>query len=149
MSANYTAKRLATLESETHGELALGSKAIKGGWTVSSLPSGEAIATLGLDYNVNGETYVWNAETSLLSLKENLPSGLFSEVSSCHCEAIDTSLIGEHNTIMTAMKEFPNVAETGTWTLYPLEYRMNISGYSLPTKIHVLWTVRGIKAPQQ
>lgn len=144
MSANYTTKKLSILESETHDELALGKKEIKNGWNVSTLPSGEAIITLGLDYILNDKLN-WNATTCLLNLSENLPTNLFSEISSCECHATDISSTNYQNTIICNLKQFASVGYTGIWTLYPLETQMKVNGYSLPTKIHVEWKVRGIK----
>lgn len=144
MSANYTAKRLAQLESETHGPLALGTKEYKSGWQAISLPSGEAILTLALDYEMN-EQQTWNSKTYLVNLSEMLPTDFFSEVNSSECHATDVSITSNPNTIVSHLKQFASVDYTGVWTLFPLETKMEIDGYSLPSKIHIEWKVRGIK----
>ena len=144
--SDFTADRLKTLESETHGSLALGSQTTVNGWTVTTLPSGECIAELELDMNA-GIEFTWDETNNFVYLGETLPADTFASVSDCSLKATDISAgITNNNSMLCVARDFPSNISTGEWFVTPIELIRNISGYALPTKIHVLWTVRGIKA---
>ena len=144
--SDYTADRLELLESETHGALALDSQTTMNGWTVTTLPSGECIAELQLDMN-SGTEFTWDYTNAYVYLGETLPSGLFATVTDCTLKVTDISdAVTNNNSIMAVARDFPSVTSTGEWFVCPYEYSKQISGFTLPTKIHTLWTVRGIKA---
>lgn len=117
------------------------------GWTVTTLPSGECIAELELDMNA-GTEFTWDYSNSYAYLGETLPSGVFASVTDCNLKVTDISDgVTNNNSIMAIARDFPSNVSTGEWFVCPYEYTRQISGYTLPTKIHTLWTVRGIKAP--
>lgn len=141
---DYTADRLEQLENETHGSLALGTQTTINGWTVTKLPSGECTAELGLDMNA-GTEFSWDYSNSYTYLGETLPQNVFATVSDCNLKVTDISDgVTNNNSIMAIARDFPSTTSTGEWFICPYEYSKQISGYSLPTKIHALWTVRGI-----
>lgn len=141
---NYTADRLEQLENETHGELALGTTTTINGWSVTLLPSNEVVAELALDYNA-GTEFTWDATSSFMRISELLPTNIFSTVSNCECKATDISSgVQNPNTIIATARALPSTVSTNEWNFYPLEYVRSIEGYVLPTKLHIVWTVRGI-----
>ena len=141
---NYTANRLEQLENETHGELALGTTTTVNGWNVTLLPSSEVVAELTLDYN-NGIEFNWDEKNSFVRISEMLPEKIFKTVTNCECKATDISSgITNANTIIATARALPSEVATGEWNFYPLEYVRSIEGYTLPTKLHIVWTVRGI-----
>lgn len=112
------------------------------GWSVKKYGNGEIIATTELDYSETTD-YTWN-EQGIAYVQETLPTSLFGVVHSCECKAIDISSgTANKNSMIVAVKEFFSTTATDKVALMPMEYAWALNGYGLPTKLHILWTVRG------
>ena len=94
-------------------------------------------------YNLGYTT--WDEKNSFVRISEMLPEKIFKTITNCECKATDISSgITNANTIIATARAFPSTVSTNEWNFYPLEYVRSIEGYVLPTKLHIVWTVRGI-----
>lgn len=114
-----------------------------GGWSVKTYSNGEKVASVGLDY-VENTDFEWTGITTAY-FQENLPGNLFSNVSECSAVAIDiTPNVPYKNSIEIATKELFGDTATSKICIKPCEHLWGDANYGIPTKIHIVWTVRGI-----
>lgn len=113
------------------------------GWLVKTFSNGEKEATVGIDYLENTD-FTWTAITTTL-IQELLPSGVFTQVNECVADVIDITPNATYkNSIIVATNELPSTTATSKICLVPAEYVFGDSNYAVPTKLHIVWTVRGI-----